>query len=320
MSVRKKVTEAIGKAMGIPEDKIFDKNHPYHYKNYQDNLFCPMAEQAMQSYSKGSGNELQPYQRSGKQCPAKMSSIASSSAMTFNLLGDGPAVIKGKHLPQGAYQVQYEKQMYTLNIGSNPANLDAFLSSELTKTAIFCEMKLLEWLNSPGALKDSYQNPTYYFTPDTNAVSQPLDAYDVFNELANILKGIGFQRYDAWQMFKHLLAIYNYTSFTTQKAVEDFRKIPSMAGKYDCIILANVVNEFPKDRIDEKVREGYVKYLEQEQKEQKQFNDAVKESRIAQLFENNCKASIEVKYLSAKDFAEDLEMTAQKRNYLQRYF
>ena len=67
-----------------------------------------MADHVLKAYGEGSGSELQPYVRFGKQCPAKMSSIASSSAMTFNLLGNTHATILPEtKLPQGVYQVQY---------------------------------------------------------------------------------------------------------------------------------------------------------------------------------------------------------------------
>jgi hypothetical protein len=211
--------------------------------------------------------------------------------------------------------------MYTINLGSGPANVDAFLSSKSNKTAIFCEMKLLEWLNEPGALKESYRNPKYYFTADDAAVSCPIDAYAIFQELIEKITNAKFKRYDAWQMFKHLLAIYNYTSFTTKNAVETFKTIPSMAGMYNHIILANVVNEFPPERIqNEKTREEYIAALLQEQIEASRFMEIIRNSGIPHLFDNNCNAGIEVQYMSAKDFSDSLDMPQAKRNYLTRYF
>ena len=122
-------------------------------------------------------------------------------------------------------------------------------------------------------------------------------------------------------MFKHLLAIYNYTSFTTKNAVEAFGMIPSMAGMYNHIILANVVNEFPPERIqDEKTREEYIAVLQQEQIEASRFMEIIRNSGIPHLFDNNCNAGIEVQYMSAKDFSDSLDMPQAKRNYLTRYF
>ena len=99
MALRDKVTAAMQQ---VPKEKVYSSDYPFYYKDYRDNLFCPMGEQAYNAYQQGSGSELLPELKNGKECPPKMASIASSSAMTFNLLGDGPAVIKGNHLPQGA--------------------------------------------------------------------------------------------------------------------------------------------------------------------------------------------------------------------------
>ena len=134
MALRDKVTEAMPQ---VPKEKVYSSDYPFYYKDYRDNLFCPMGEQAYNAYQQGSGSELLPELKNGQECPPKMASIASSSAMTFNLLGDGPAVIKGSHLPQGAYQVQYEKQMFTLGRSISPAHLRTkireFLKSGLDK-------------------------------------------------------------------------------------------------------------------------------------------------------------------------------------------
>ena len=340
MALREKVTESISKYSVIPEEKA-DKKRRFYYKNYEDNLYCPLGDAALKAYDEGSGAETRPTEKiiKGKliQSPAKMASIVSSSAMTFNLLGNNPInVISDKLVPGGIYEVQYEKQMYTVKKGSNPANLDAFLSNKHKKVAVFCEMKFLEWLGSPGALKDSYLDENYFFKPDNSAVGHPIDAYSVFYDVImnltarivpdkknpghNLHQSI-FTHYDAWQMLKHLLAIYNYTSFVTKSAVDSFGSYPSMAGVYDRIILLNVVNEFPVECIEDSIaREEYAEVMRQEQKEAQIFIDIINRSEITHLFDNNCNAGIEVKYVSAKQFSEEIEMSEDKRNYLKRYF
>ena len=333
MSLREKVTEAMVTYAPIPKDKA-DVNRKFYYARYEDNLFCPLGEQALDAYNNGSGAETRPTEKMVKGqkviSPAKMASVASSSAMTFNLLGNEPAtILTDDILPHGTYDVQYEKQMYTVKKGSNPANLDAFLSNEDDKAAIFCEMKMLEWLGNPSCLKEAYLDEKYYFTPDYSAVGHPVDAYQAFRavieQLIDHKEKAGyrsiFKRYDVWQMVKHLLAIYNYTSFATQNAVNAFSKIPSTAGKYNCIILANVVNEFPAERIQEtRVREAYIAALQEEREEAQRFTDIIMNSKIPHLFYNNCNAGIEVKYITAKAFADNLDMTNIKREYLRRYF
>lgn len=130
-----------------------------------------------------------------------------------------------------------------------------------------------------------------------------------------------YKHYDVWQLIKHLLAIYNYTSFATKEAVTKFGSFQSMAGKYNCIILANVVNEFPPERIqDPLVQEYYSKALREERDEAKHFIDVIKNSEIPHLFEKNCNSGIEVKFITAKAFADNLDMDDIKRKYLKRYF
>lgn len=335
MPLREKVTEVMLEYAPISPDKS-DSKKRFYYANYEDNLFYPLGEQARLAYDNGSGAETHPTEKmvKGKKVinPAKMASIASSSAMTFNLLGNETAtILTNDVLPHGTYNVQYEKQMYTVKKGSSPANLDAFLSNEQNKTAIFCEMKMLEWLGNPSCLKEAYLNKDYYFAADYANIGYPVDAYQTFNEIIeklidrNKLTKAGyhsiFKRYDVWQMLKHLLSIYNYTSFATQNAVNKFSKIPSMAGKYNRIILANIVNEFPPELIeDTSIREDYFMAIQEERKESQYFIDIIMNSKIPNLFKTNCNSGIEVKYITAKTFADNLDMTDTKRKYLKRYF
>ena len=112
-----------------------------------------------------------------------------------------------------------------------------------------------------------------------------------------------------------------HTSFATLNAVNEFSNIPSMAGQYDRIILANVVNEFPAEFVEDfRAREAYMTAMQEERNEAQYFIDVVMNSEIPHLFDNNCNSGIEVKYISAKDFAEAFEMTEDKKTYLKRYF
>jgi len=227
MSLREKVTEAILKYSGITPEKA-DEKRRFYYKYYEDNLYCPLGNAALKAYADGSGAETRPAEKKvrGKlvQSPAKIASVVSSSAMTFNILGNEPVTFRSDKLaPAGTYEVFYEKQMYTVKRGSNPANLDAFLRNEQGRTAVFCEMKFLEWLGAPGTLKDAYLDESYYFKSDNSSVKHPVDAYSVFNDVIAKLtardvpdrKKPGhklyqsvFAHYDAWQMLKHLLFLF----------------------------------------------------------------------------------------------------------------
>lgn len=321
MTLRDKVTKAMLEHFPIPKEKQHP-SRPWYFNDYADNLLYPMDEKVEQAYLEGDGDELLPYWKNGTLCPPKMGSIASSSAMSFNLLANGPAIImEGNALPAGTYELQYEKKMFTITAGKHPANLDVFLTDESGRTAIFCEMKLLEWLEPPKTLKDSYRNRRFYFASDATAVDHPIDAFAVFQSVIDEVNRTAFTRYDAWQMLRHLLAIYNYTSYTTKKEVDTYSEYPSMAGKYSHIILANVVNEFSSERIHNKItRDEYLTALHQEQYEAKRFVDIIRYSEIPHLFNNNCNADIQVLYMSAQAFADSLDMPQVKRDYLKRYF
>ena len=71
---------------------------------------------------------------------------------------------------------------------------------------------------------------------------------------------------------------------------------------------------------DSTTRDEYECVLKQEQKEAQIFIDIINQSEIPHLFDNNCNAGIEVKYVSAKEFADEIEMPKDKREYLKRYF
>lgn len=80
-------------------------------------------------------------------------------------------------------------------------------------------------------------------------------------------------------------------------------------------------NWFPAELIeDNSVREEYLMAMQEEREEAWHFIDIVMNSEILHLFDNNCNSGIEVKYITAKTFADSLDMTDTKRKYLKRYF
>ena len=62
MALREKVTESILKYAIIPEGKG-DTSKRFYYKNYEDNLYCPLGKQALEAYDKGSGAETRPTEK-----------------------------------------------------------------------------------------------------------------------------------------------------------------------------------------------------------------------------------------------------------------
>ena len=71
---------------------------------------------------------------------------------------------------------------------------------------------------------------------------------------------------------------------------------------------------------DTSVREKYLVAMKEEHEEARYFIDVIMNSEIPHLFDNNCNSGIEVKYITAKTFADSLDMTDIKRKYLKRYF
>ena len=116
----------------------------FYVTRLEGNLIHSMDTQHGEEYRRGSGSELDD----------KMRALRSSSAMTFNLLGNGPVNVLWNG-SWGSYEVSYEAQLPTRAIGL-PANLDAVLGNK--EHVIACEMKMLEWLLSkPGVLKSAYR-------------------------------------------------------------------------------------------------------------------------------------------------------------------
>lgn len=179
---------------------------PYYLADLQDNLIEPMDAQHAAEYGGGSGNELD----------FKMKALRSSSALTFNTFGSGPVTFNGDcFLPGGTYSVAYEYQLPTLMRNPNPANLDARLVRDDDGCAAYFEFKMLEWLTSqPGLLRTAYLDPENYLIPRDEAElfveafawladCNPQAAVDAGQPLK-----CRFSHYDAFQMAKHLLAVY----------------------------------------------------------------------------------------------------------------
>lgn len=166
----------------------------FYTRKLADNLIRPMKERHRNEFAQGSGEELKD----------KMRALRSSSAMTFNVLGNETFTVRTSHATQndtflpGSYHVAYEYQLPTLRRGA-PANLDALLTNG--NRAIACEMKFLEWVfGSPKPFRDAYHRREAYRYDE---------AAGTFMPVAEQLEARGFARYNYAQMFKHALALYN---------------------------------------------------------------------------------------------------------------
>ena len=300
---------------------------PYYLARLQDNLVAPMSQQHVDEYARGSGGELD----------GKMRALRSSSAMTFNLLGNGPVELNGAHgLPADRYAVEFECQLPTLAGNPRPANLDARLESTNGDSVIYCEMKLAEWiLNKAGGLREQYLEPEGYLVPTVTA--------NVFCEVfASLCDGEGegeggagwssergkldkrnarsghdgpprperlaprLARYDAFQMLKHLLAIYTEAS----RRAEVAEPLPKR------VILLNCVWEMTHPEKLGRYEAKYRKLEAEEHAQYQEFSEAVKP--LAQLFAD-IGIEFDLRYLTFTEMLDSLELKTDHRKALDRY-
>ena len=273
---------------------------PYYLKRVEDNLVMPMSAQHIAEYSQGSGGELE----------GKMKALRSSSAMTFNLLGNGPVVLNGENgLPAGTYAVEYEHQLPTLARNPHPANLDAKLTDEHGKAIVYCEMKLAEWvLNRASGLRAQYLRTDNYLVPGAPATvfckafgSLCDDGQDASGKRAPKLT-----RYDAFQMLKHLLAIYTEAA----RKNEANEPLPMQ------VVLLNCVWEIADPAVLGRYEAKYRKFEAEEHGQYRAFERTVQP--ITGLF---AEMGIEfcVRYLSFAETLSSLELEAGHRKALDRY-
>lgn len=268
----------------------------YYLKRLEDNLAVPMSDSVRLMYENGSGSELD----------WKMCSIRSSSAMTFNLLGNGPVyIISGKH--SGSYELAYEYQLPTLHNNPHPANLDAYLEGEAED--IYCEMKMFEWLGTPHhALRPDYLEAENYLIPREDAER----FIAMLRKLACVLvmgKGrkserLSDGRYDSLQMGKHLLAIYG-------KVANDSAYRPKK------LTLLNCVWEFANPEV---LGRYEPKYLEMEAEEHEGFEKFVElaEEHVAPLFASKG-IRLAVEYVTATELMNAIEYEKPHKAKLERY-
>ena len=268
----------------------------YYLKRLEDNLAVPMSEKVRAMYEGGSGSELD----------WKMCSIRSSSAMTYNLLGNGPVkVASGKHA--GTYELAYEYQLPTLRNNPHPANLDAYLGGE--SEDVYCEMKMFEWLGTPHhVLRPDYLDTTHYLIPREDAEQ----FIALFRKLACVhVVGKGRKserlsegRYDSLQMAKHLLAIYG--------------KVESNLGyRPQKVTLLNCVWEFTNPNV---LGRYEAKYREMEAEEHEGYERFAKlaEEHVGPLFDAKG-VPLSIEYVKATALMETIEYEKPHREKLERY-
>ena len=321
-------------ASGHPLNEATQHKNPKYsaeyFEDYRSNLFGDISEeQHIEQYENGDGGELSDKDEN----PAHMKSIFSSSAMTFNLLGNNEIRVKdgNDNFTPGTYSIEYEKKLLTVNTPGgrqHPAHLDAFLLNGAD--AVFCEMKMTEWMrDNPGFLKLAYfEEKNYYF--DTADGKDALAAFKTLRDslCANMLEYKAddeydthrFEQYDAWQMYKHILGIYNMSSAVTKDTLatrqkDDVRLLPPLKK----VVLANVVFEPPLNAFsDEKVRKEYRDLRIKEHGEFSIFKTCVEKSGIIAAFKKDCGFDFSLELLTAADFMDCFDL-GSRADYLQRY-
>ena len=182
----------------VNEEDFFEINEDsktqnciYYLRNYQDNLLA--CTNHKEDYKKGGGREL--FKNNWDVIP--MASLRSSAALTWNIFGDEATchIDNAWNLSAGEYKLKYEWNE-SETIPGHYANLDARLHCD--NFYLFVEMKMMEPLTRTHPFKS-------------------IDKYLVEGvcpkEFRNAI--IDFQTkepefFDAFQMIKHLLAIYNH--------------------------------------------------------------------------------------------------------------
>ena len=323
--------ESLGR--GLTPDNCDERYPDQYFKEVGYNLWAGYEKNGVQvhyphfkEYGGADGGEL----KDSEKTPAKMKSIRSSSAMTYNLLGNESVEIKGtERFSKGTYKVEYEKKLYTLKGNPHPANLDAYLYKKDSQEAIFCEMKMMEWIfNKPGFLREAYCDAGNYYSSaaaDTKTTDAFLKAIKMLK--AEMLPDEGiFYRYDAWQMFKHTLGIYNMTSDITRKEIsrlitnsraKNGRSIAEVPELHK-VTLLNVVFEPSEGLFTGELKEIYQRVKELERENFMQFRKAMVESGVVEAFERDCHIDFDIQYMSAAQFMNCFEL-GERKDFLERY-
>ena len=270
----------------------------YYFAKLEDNLIKNMSPSTEANFLSGSGNELK----------GKMKAIYSSSAMTYNLLGNDSLYMKNNNysITKGKFDIIYERKVSPLKLG-NPANLDACLIND--DEIIFFEMKMTEWLfNKPSQISASYFKADNYFDKGS---------FMAFRDMAKALRveredGLAkyqckFKHYDAFQMFKHILGIYNEACF--QKKISNTPKIKLI----NCIWTINDVSFFD-GQMD--LYHQYKDIEDFEQSEFEQFKDSA--SKVINLFREQ-DIKFDILLISVKDLISILVKDEFELISLRRY-
>ena len=303
MTLIKNVFENV---VGVRDYQTESEARTYYLKNLDDNLYEPMDEAAKKAYGEGTGNEI---------ASGKMNALRSSSALTYNLFYNGVAKFNSgsARIGTGCYSVEFEKQYPTLkrSVSGLPANLDAFLYCEDTFEAVACEMKMMEWIfNKPGNLRNKYLSPANYINEDVGkvfvAIAKELILQSDYSD-PDVIQDeypCRMTRYDAFQMFKHIVACESACSS------EESRKIKKLT----------VVNCAWTLAIPEVLEQKYCeRYLHEEACEYREFEEFKHIMQPVKKLFADIGVDFDICFYSVNDFLALMEKNEDELNYLRRY-
>lgn len=170
-----------------------------------DNLVCPLVDDSLREFGSGSGGEL-----GRKQKPGKMSSLRSSSALSFNVFGpwrglDLQVVGAALQATVSTRSLQFE-QKFRHGLSSTPPNVDVVLDREEPRP-LGIECKFTE----PYGRKKAHASlDAKYFTGNRSRWSDK--GLPKCQALANAIgKTVPFTRLAAGQLLKHMLGLAHTT-------------------------------------------------------------------------------------------------------------
>lgn len=296
--LKEKFESAVGHKMicAKNDDKISEKKRPYYFEKLECNILPEgMKKAAKEAYKKGDGQEFN----------LKMRALRSSSAMTFNIFGNGDekGFIDHSHdFLQGKYQLIYEKQLSTIN--SAKANIDVCLISENGEDLILFEMKMAEWLlGQPKKLRESYLEADNKYSEIRKLAEKFVNMNIRYKENGKVVHPAITHYFDVVQMILHLWGLYN-TVIVQKKEFIGVKKITLVCGMWT---------------IENREFKQFDKYKEIEEAASEEFKEFYgKLVEIKKKFKDE-HIDLEVKKMSVKEIIECLKKSNEEMKYLQRY-
>lgn len=280
----------------------------YWLQNYENNLIHTLSDSAKKAYGEGAGNEIS---------TGKMGALKSSSALTYNLFGNGKAeIIHATHgIGNGNYTVEFEKKYKTIKRSNAPAHLDAFLYCSDSKEAIACEMKMTEWLfNKPSALSASYLIHERYIDSIGGEafvkIAEQLQGIPIIDNNGKCTKyEAKFKNYDAAQMFKHALALYRDCYENRSNQEQNIQKLTLL----NCVWTLTS----PQKLETVKAQQQYSNTLSKETTEFENFSTLMEPIKV--LFKKVLGIDFDIRFCTFAELLSMLNKTEDELKKLQRY-